>query len=52
MVHWIWIVVALFAGAMVGMLASALCVMASGDSIEDQIDDETCCGTCKPGRTD
>lgn len=43
MVHWIWIVFALIAGGTGGLLMSALCVMSRGESIEDQIDRETCC---------
>lgn len=54
MVHWIWVLVALVVGGCGGLLASALCVMSCGESVEDQIDRESCqgCEACKPGCTD
>lgn len=52
MVHWVWVIVALFGGALAGILSSALCVMSSGPSIQDEMERETCCGNCKAGCTD
>lgn len=30
MIHWLWLIPALFAGAFIGMLTMALCVMTRG----------------------
>jgi hypothetical protein len=52
MIHWGWLIVVAMLGCFGGLLVSAMCVIASGESIEDQIDRETCCGNCKAGCTD